>query len=66
MAKSVPVPWWRITTLTLLVVAFIIAVSSGRTIEAAIVGLLMLPTLVLLGAWIYERRNRKTAGSALK
>jgi hypothetical protein len=59
MAKSGPVPWWRITTLTVLVVAFIVAVFSGRTIEAVIVGLLMLPTLVLLGAWIYERRHRR-------
>lgn len=55
MVRSVP--WWRLATLTLLVVAFILSVSSGHTIDAVIVGLLMVPSLVLVGAWIYERRH---------
>jgi choline-glycine betaine transporter len=59
MTKSVP--WWRIATLALLVAAFIVSVSSGRTIEAVIIGFLALPTLALLlvGAWIYERAPRR-------
>lgn len=48
------VPWWQLATLTLLVVAFILSVSAGHTIEAVIVGVLVVPSLVLVGAWIYE------------
>jgi len=46
-------PWWRLATLILLSVALAIAVSQGRTIEAVIIGILIVPTLLLVGAWIY-------------
>jgi hypothetical protein len=46
-------PWWRLATLILLSVALAIALSQGRTIEAVIIGILIVPTLLLVGAWIY-------------
>jgi choline-glycine betaine transporter len=51
-------PWWRIATLTLLLVALGLAISSGRTIEAVIIGLLMIPSLVLVGAWALEKLRK--------
>jgi hypothetical protein len=59
MAARRSTPWWRIATLALLLVALVIAVSSGRTIEAVVIGVLMIPALTLLGAWIYGLRRRR-------
>ena len=46
-------PWWRIATLAILLLALIISVSAGRTIDAVVIGILMIPTMVLVGLWIY-------------
>jgi choline-glycine betaine transporter len=46
------VPWWPLATAILLITALSIAVSSGRTIEAVIVGVLAVPTLAFLGLWL--------------
>ena len=55
-------PWWQLATIVLLSVALTIAVMSGRTIEAVIIGILVVPALVIVGTWlvtsIRERRRR--------
>jgi hypothetical protein len=40
-------------TLALLSIALALAVLGGRPVEAAIIAALMLPTLVILVAWVY-------------
>jgi choline-glycine betaine transporter len=42
------IPWWRVATVILLLVALGISVSAGRTIEALIIAVLTIPSLVLL------------------
>jgi hypothetical protein len=53
------IPWWRIATFTLLIAAFIISLSAGRTIEAVVIGVLIVPSTVFIGAWIYESRHHR-------
>ncbi len=53
------IPWWRIATLTLLIAGFIIALSAGRTIEAIVIGVLTVPTMVFIGAWIYQSKHHR-------
>jgi len=50
-----PIPWWNLATTALLAVALAFAIRADRTIEAFVVGALMLPSLFLLGAWLYAR-----------
>jgi hypothetical protein len=53
------IPWWRIATALLLAAALAISAAAGRVIEAIIIGVLLLPSLVLVGLWfIAWRRNR--------
>ncbi len=54
-----PIPWWRIATLTILTAALIISLTSGRTIEAVIIAILMVPTILLIGAWLYQRNTAR-------
>jgi hypothetical protein len=51
------VPWWPLATAVLLVTAFAIALGAGRTIDAVIVGVLLVPTLALLGLWLLARKR---------
>jgi hypothetical protein len=41
-------PWWRLATAVLLIVALLIALDAGRVIEALVIGVLALSSLVLL------------------
>jgi hypothetical protein len=41
-------PWWRLATVVVLVAAFAIAMDAGRAIEAVVIGLLALWSLLLL------------------
>ena len=49
------IPWRRIATAVLLTAALAIAAAAGRVIEAIIIGVLLLPSLALVGIW---RRGR--------
>jgi hypothetical protein len=51
------IPWGRTTTAVLLVAAFAIAVKAGRTIEAAIIGVLTVPAIVLLVLYVVAWRR---------
>jgi hypothetical protein len=50
---GIRLPWWRLATLVLLIGALVLAIANGRTIEAVIIGVLLVPTLVVLGVWVY-------------
>jgi hypothetical protein len=41
-------PWWRVATVIFLLIALGIVASAGRTIEAAIIAVLTVLSLVLL------------------
>jgi hypothetical protein len=45
--------------LALLSVALALGVSGGRTIEAVIIGVLLVPLLTLLGFWVYSLRRER-------
>jgi hypothetical protein len=49
------VPWWRLATSTLLLTAFALSLAAGRTVEAIIAAVLLIPSLLLLGVWVYLR-----------
>jgi len=51
------IPWGRTTTTALLVAAFAIAVNAGRTIEAAIIGVLTIPAIILLVLYVVAWRR---------
>ena len=44
------IPWWQLATVLLLGVAFVLALSDGREIEAAIVAVLALPYVIFVAA----------------
>jgi choline-glycine betaine transporter len=46
--------WLLVATLVLLGAAFVLSLSGGRTIEAVIIGLLAVPTFVLVAAFAYR------------
>jgi hypothetical protein len=52
------VPWWNFATLGLLGLALALTVAAGRAIEAVIAGVLTIPSLFVVGLWLYERRRR--------
>jgi choline-glycine betaine transporter len=63
---GVRLPWWRLATLALLIGALVLAIANGRTIEAVIIGVLLVPTLVVLGVWVYYRASPTQRRIALK
>jgi hypothetical protein len=57
---SIPIPWWRLATVVLLGIALGIAVANGRTWDAVIVAVLIIPALAMTAAAIYFRvRGRR-------
>jgi hypothetical protein len=43
-----------------LAIAFALAVAAGRAVEAVVIAVLMIPSLLLLGAWAYSaQRGRR-------
>jgi hypothetical protein len=55
--EPLAIPWWPIATVTLLAIALVISIAAGRTVEAVVIALLLVPSLLLLGAWAYSVRN---------
>ncbi|TMK90188.1 MAG: hypothetical protein E6G42_10105 [Actinobacteria bacterium] len=53
-----PVPWFRLVTLGLLLAALGIAIAYGSIAEAVIIAVLALVPAAVIGAWIYARRRR--------
>lgn len=49
------IPWWRVAATVLLGGALFMTISAGRTVEAVIIGVLTIPSLVALGIWIYAQ-----------
>ena len=49
------VPWWRIATLVLLLVAFGLTVSKGSVLATAIVAVLIVPYAAFLTVWTVVR-----------
>jgi hypothetical protein len=47
------IPWWSVATVVLLSIGLALAVLGGRTLEAIIIGVLLVPLLALLGNWLY-------------
>ncbi|MFL5954872.1 MAG: hypothetical protein ACJ76I_12285 [Gaiellaceae bacterium] len=47
------IPWWRLATAALMTTAFVLAVAKGSVIAAVLIGVLTLPSLAVLGAWIF-------------
>jgi hypothetical protein len=58
------VPWWPLATAVLLITALSIAVSSGRTIEAVIIGVFVVPTLAFLGLWSFAWKRGLIKGDS--
>jgi hypothetical protein len=56
--RRLPVPWWRVATFVLLMVALAIAVSKGTTLGAVIVELLAIPSAIFLTVWLYAYLRR--------
>ena len=56
------VPWWRIAALVSLAIAFGIAATTGRVIEAVIIGVLLLPSLAFVTIWVYAWQKDQLAG----
>lgn len=56
-STTASIPWWRVAAILLLGVGLVGSISSGRTIEAVIVGVFLVTSLSFFGAWIYARRN---------
>jgi hypothetical protein len=52
------VPWWRLATVVLLSTGVAIAVVNGHVAEAAIIAILLLPSVAFLAAWVYAARRR--------
>lgn len=52
-----PPPWWRLATLVLLLGAFGISATDGRLIETVIIGVLLVPTIALIGVWVLEVKD---------
>jgi len=46
------IPWWRIATAVLLSAALGDISMAGRVIEAIIVGVLLIPSIALVGLWL--------------
>ena len=50
---------WRVATLALLGLTVIISLSADRVIDAVIAGVLVIPSLVALGLWIFAWRRHR-------
>jgi hypothetical protein len=51
------VPWWRLATTLLLVVGLAIAAAAGRTVDAVIAGILLVPSLAVSLMWVVAVRR---------
>jgi hypothetical protein len=52
-------PWWRIVTVLVLAAALGVALDAGRFFDAAIIGALLLLSLVPVALWIADARRRR-------
>lgn len=55
MDERFPIPWWRLATVVLLSIALGIAIANGRTWDAVVIAVLIVPVLVLVAASLYFR-----------
>ena len=56
--ELLPVPWFRLVMLALLLAALGFALADGRNAEAVIIALLALVPASVIGAWTYARTRR--------
>jgi hypothetical protein len=60
--SSLRIPWWSVATVVVLSIALTLAVLGGRTVEAVIVGAILVPTLALLGVWLTSIAGQRGRG----
>ena len=53
------IPWWGVATAVLLSISLALALFGGRTLEAIIVGAILVPLLALLGTWLYASNRQR-------
>ena len=52
-------PWWRIVTVLVLAAALGLALAAGRFFDAAIIGALLILSLVPVATWVTDARRRR-------
>jgi hypothetical protein len=53
------IPWWPLGAVVALSAALGLAAATGRVVEAAVIGVILLPPLALIGLWLVAwRRDR--------
>ena len=64
MRRPLWIPWWRFATTLLLAAALALSAAVGRVIEAIIIGVVLLPSLALVGLWFVAWRRDQLADDA--